>query len=264
MRVTNNYNTGRRWHTPVSPRRILASSMRNPTPPKIWRGRSDCRECGGDCAMFGDLPANELNLIHAPFDDLRFPTGAPLFLQGDDVNGIYSVRSGMVKLNRINADGTQRIVRVLRPGNTVGLEAMLHPQYEHDAIALTPVVACRIPLDVMAKLDRESPTLHRRILEQWHSALADADHWFAELANGSARVRIARLLLKMSDANNPANSVLFTLEDIGSILGMTVETGSRVINAFLREGKIKRLETQGRDYWIDVAALEAEAQSDAV
>ena len=119
-------------------------------------------------------------------------------------------------------------------------------------------------LEAFSKLDRESPTLHRRILQQWHAALSDADQWFAELANGSARVRIARLLLKMRDATNPTNSVLFTLEDIGSILGMTVETASRVINAFQREGKIKRLETQGRDYQIDVDALEAEAQSDAV
>jgi len=238
--------------------------MKNPTPPKIWRGNSDCRNCGGDCALFGDLPASELNLIHTTFDDLRYPAGTPLFLQGDDVNGIYSIRSGMVKLNRINADGTQRIVRVLRPGNTVGLEAMVHSQYEHDAVAITTVVACRIPVEVMSRLDRESPTLHRRVLEQWHAALADADQWFAELANGSARVRIARLLLKMRDTVNPENSVLFTLEDIGSMLGMTVETASRIINAFLREGKIQRLETQGRDYQIDAAALEAEAQSDAV
>lgn len=240
------------------------SSMKNPSPPKIWRGRSDCNNCGGECALFGDLPANELNLIHSPFDDLQYPAGTSLFLQGDDVNGIYYIRQGMIKLNRINPDGTQRIVRVLRPGNTVGLEAMVRPQYEHDAIPLTPVVACRIPLDVMAKLDRESPTLHRRVLQQWHAALSDADHWFAELANGPARVRIARLLLKMRDTVNPTNSVLFTLEDIGSMLGMTVETASRIINAFLREGKIRRLEAHGRDYQIDVAALEAEAQSDAV
>lgn len=236
----------------------------NPNPPKIWRGNSDCRNCGGNCSLFGDLPTKELDLIHAPFDDLRFPAGAPLFMQGDDVNGIYSIRSGMVKLNRINADGTQRIVRVLRPGNALGLEAMLHPQYEHDAIAITNVVACRVPLDVMARLDSESPTLHRKVLEQWHAALSDADQWFAELANGSARVRIARLLLKMRDTINPENSVLFTLEDIGSMLGMTIETASRIINAFLREGKIKRLETHGRNYQIDVDALETEAQSDAI
>ncbi len=77
-------------------------------------------------------------------------------------------------------------------------------------------------------------------------------------------MRIARLLLKMRDTVNPENSVLFTLEDIGSILGMTVETASRIINAFLREGKITRLESQSRDYRINVAALEAEAQSEAM
>ncbi len=232
--------------------------------PKILRGQADCRKCGGECALFGDMPADELQLIHVPFDDRRYPVGTPLFRQGDEANGIYAIRTGMIKLNRINADGTQRIVRVLRPGNTVGLEAMLHRQYEHDAIALTPVVACRIPLDVMARLDRESPTLHRKVLEQWHAALSDADEWFAELANGSARVRMARLLLKMRDTTNPDNSVLFTLEDVGSMLGMTVETASRIINAFLREGKIRRLEAHGRDYQINVAALEAESQSDAI
>jgi CRP-like cAMP-binding protein len=236
----------------------------NPNPPKIWRGRADCRSCGEDCALFGDLPFAEMELIHAPFDDLRFPASSALFLQGDDVNGVYVIRSGMVKLNRINADGTQRIVRVLRPGNALGLEAMLHPQYEHDAVAITPVVACRVPLDVLNRLDREAPTLHRKVLEQWHAALSDADQWFAELANGSARVKIARLLLKMRDSVNTETSVLFSLEDIGSMLGMTIETASRIINAFLREGKITRLESNGRDYQIDVAALELEAQSDAI
>ena len=205
---------------------------------------TDCRNCSvRENSLFSDLTDADFNLIRTPIEDMRFATGAFVYRQGGKINGIYTIRSGMVKLNRLNPDGTQRILRILRAGDVIGLEASMSPSYENDAVAISPVRTCRIPIDVIHRLEEESPRLRRKLMEKWHATLREADEWFAELTNGLARVRMARLLLKMRDPAQEDISVLFSLEDIGSMLGMTIETASRIINAFLRERIITRLDT---------------------
>lgn len=228
----------------------------------VVRGISDCGRCTvRESSLFSDFTDEDFHLIQAPIEDFRFAPGAVIYKQGEKAKGLYTIRSGMVKLNRLNVDGTQRILRILRTGDIVGLEASLNQRYENDAIAISAVTACRIPIDIIERLDRESPRLHRKLMTKWHETLSEADQWFSELTNGLARVRMARLLLKMRDSDESHVSSLFTLEDIGSVLGMTVETASRVINTLLREGKIRRINSGERHYQIDIAALEQESQS---
>ena len=233
------------------------------TPPAAIR-LTDCRNCTvRENSLCSDFTNADFSIIHTPIQDMRFLTGAFVYRQGDKVNGIHTIRSGMVKLNRLNPDGTQRILRILRAGDVIGLEASMSLTYENDAIAISPLRTCRIPIDVIHRLEQESPRLRRKLMEKWHSTLREADEWFAELTNGLARVRMARLLLKMRDPAQENISVLFSLEDIGSMLGMTIETASRIINALLREHIITRLDTGERHYKINVAALQLEAQSSA-
>lgn len=235
---------------------------------QIHPGTRDISDCGKcvvrENSLFTDFTEEDFRLIHAPIEDFRFTPGSVIFKQGDKVNGLYTIRSGMVKLNRLNADGTQRILRILRIGDIIGLEASLSQHYENDAIAINVVTACRVPIDVIKRLDQESPRLHRNLMHKWHETVIEADQWFGELTNGLARVRMARLLLKMRDSDYSDVSSLFSLEDIGSVLGMTIETASRIINTLLREGKIRRINGGDRHYQIDIAALEKESQSNAL
>lgn len=231
----------------------------------VIRDISNCCSCAvRENSLFSGFTDADFRLIQVPIEDFRFTPGSVIYKQGDKVNGLYTIRSGMVKLNRLNADGTQRILRILRIGDIIGLEASLSQHYENDAIAINTVSACRIPCEVIARLDRESPRLRRNLMKKWHDTLIEADQWFGELTNGLARVRMARLLLKMRDSEGSDVSSLFSLEDIGSVLGMTIETASRIINTLLREGKIRRINGGDRHYQIDIAALEKESQSSAL
>lgn len=218
-----------------------------------------CNTCGvRNLSLFAEMTDEDFNLIHHSIEEMHFPSGAALFRQGEDGRHIYTVRQGMVKINRIRQNGNQRIMRVLRPGDVGGLEAVLGSQYEYDGIALDPVIACRIPVETIQQLDSESPRLHHNLLEKLHKTIIEADEWMAELTSGSARARLARLMLKMRNPAQPELSTLFSRDDIGSMLCMTMETASRTINAFQREGKITSLDSGGRCYQIDSEALEAE------
>jgi CRP-like cAMP-binding protein len=218
-----------------------------------------CNTCGvREGALCSGLSDDEFSHINLSIEDIKFPPGSPLFQQGDEGRYIYSIRQGMIKLNRLRQNGDHRIMRVLRPGDVVGLEVIVASHYEYDAIALDLVFACRIPVEVMKQLDGESPRLHQNLLERWHKTLVEADEWMAELTSGSARARMARLLLKMRSPDQPELSTLFSRDDIGSMLCMTMETASRTINAFQREGKIVSLDAGGRYYKISSVSLETE------
>ncbi len=213
-----------------------------------WRGTADCMQCGiRDMVLFADLREEDFKLIHAPIDDLEYPAGQPLIRMGETATSLYTLRTGVIKLVRNTVDGRQRIVRVLRSGDVIGLEALMGPVYDADAIALTPIKVCRLPLQVIQRLNRETPRLHQRLLEKWHHSLKEADDWLAELNFGNARQRVAGLILKMRGTSDDTAN-LFSREDMGAMLDLKLETVSRTINAFQREGLIEALDRQGRVY----------------
>jgi CRP-like cAMP-binding protein len=221
-----------------------------------WRGTADCRNCGiREMVLFADLREEDFNLIHAPIDDLEFSAGQPLVRMGETATSLYTLRSGVIKLVRNTVDGRQRIVRVLRSGDVIGLEALMGPVYDSDAIALTNIKVCRLPLQVIQRLNRETPRLHQRLMEKWHHSLKEADDWLAELNFGNARQRVAGLILKMRAEHDPTVANLFSREDMGAMLDLKLETVSRTISAFEREGLIEPLDKQGRVYRVVDAAL---------
>ena len=87
-----------------------------------WRGTSDCRNCGiREMVLFADLNEEDFNLIHAPIDDLVYQPGQSLYDESNKALGVFTLRKGMIKLVRVTADGRERVVRVLFPGDVVGL-----------------------------------------------------------------------------------------------------------------------------------------------
>lgn len=223
-----------------------------------WQGTAHCQDCGiRDLVLFADLTEPDFNLVHLPIDEIAFDAGATLYSAGDDGSALYTIRSGLVKLVQYLPDGTQRIVRLLRPGATAGLEAMLGQPYEHTAVALQPTQTCRIPRQVVERLSRETPRLHRQLMQRWHAALRQADDWLTELSTGKAPQRLARLMLQL--AEDDASVTLLSREDVGSMLGITTEHASRTVAEFKRNGVIT--ETAPNRYRVDLDQLAAIAEA---
>jgi CRP-like cAMP-binding protein len=216
-----------------------------------WKGTSDCRSCGiRDMVLFADLNEQDFGEIHTPIDDMVFAADAPLYTEGQTALGVFTLRKGMVKLVRATADGRERIVRVLRPGDVIGLEALATARYDSEAIALVEAQVCRIPLSVLHHLSSNSPRLHKRLMQKWQQALKDADDWLADLNFGSARQRVAALALKMRDPDEPGITSFFARDDMGAMLDIKLETVSREISSLVRDGALKPCDKQGRRYEI--------------
>jgi CRP-like cAMP-binding protein len=221
-----------------------------------WRGTSDCRNCGiRDMVLFADLNEDDFNLIHAPIDDLVYQSGQSLYDESDKALGVFTLRKGMVKLVRVTADGRERVVRVLFSGDVVGLEALATNHYDSQAVALSEVSLCRIPLDVIHQLGANSPRLHRKLMEKWQSALKQADDWLAELNFGSARQRVLHFIHKMHEVSGNGTATLFGRDDMGAMMDLKLETVSREVSALVRAGVMEPLDKQGRHYKVLLPAL---------
>ncbi|OYU32851.1 MAG: cyclic nucleotide-binding protein [Comamonadaceae bacterium PBBC2] len=216
-----------------------------------WKGTSDCRDCGiRDMVLFADLNEQDFSEIHTPIDDLAFAADAVIYHEAQQAMGLFTLRKGMVKLVRSTADGRERIVRVLRPGDVLGLEALATSKYDSEAVALVDVSVCRIPLSVLHHLSNNSSRLHLRLMQKWQHALKDADDWLADLNFGTARQRVASLALKMRDPDEPQYTSFFARDDMGAMLDLKLETVSREISGLVREGALKPCDKQGRRYEI--------------
>ena len=198
--------------------------------------------------LFADLNEQDFNLIHAPIDDLVYQSGHSLYGESDKAIGVFTLRKGLVKLVRVTADGRERVVRVLFPGDVVGLEALATGHFDSQAVALNEVSVCRIPLDVIHQLGANSPRLHRKLMEKWQSALKLADDWLAELNFGSARQRVLHFIRKMHEVAGDGTATLFGRDDMGAMMDLKLETVSREVTALVRAGVMEPLDKHGRHY----------------
>ena len=232
---------------------------------KEWLGHADCRHCHvRHLMLFSGLPDSAFNATLKPVDHLLFHPGAALFRVGEGEPAIFSIRQGLVKLQHMAPDGTQRIVRLLGPGSAIGLELLDgHNGYRHTAIAVNEVDACRIPLATARSLQSQYPQLCSRVLLQLQEQLDLTDKWITVLGTGLARERVANLLLMLVEFSTDPNRDIELLagEDMAAIVGTSAETVSRITAGLKRRQLLYKV--ANNLYRVDVKALEAISRQDA-
>lgn len=219
-----------------------------------WSGEADCLNCSVRASvLFAGVAEQDFQRIHDPIDQFILKPGTPLYHAGDQGDFMFTVRSGALKLVQYLPDGSQRIVRIARSTDVLGLEALVDATYQHEAIALQTTEVCRFPTRVVRDLGRDNPTLHRELMARWQRALSEADAWLTELSTGSARQRVARLLLRLVRDRQSSECQLFGREDMGAMLGITTETTSRTIAEFKRQSLL--VETSPNVFLLDIPNL---------
>ncbi len=222
---------------------------------QAWQGVANCSQCAiRNSVLFAGLSERDFETLHKPIDQFLFKAGSKIYGAGDTAEYMYTIRSGLVKLVQYLPDGTQRIVRLLKTSDVIGLEAVLDPAYKHDAITLHETEVCRYPASAAQELSDSNPQLHKELMKRWQRALNEADAWVTELSTGSSKQRVSRLLLMLVKDNPANNCSLFGREDMGAMLGITTETASRTIAEFKRQRLI--VETAPNEFLIDVRKLE--------
>ncbi|MFM2054110.1 MAG: fumarate/nitrate reduction transcriptional regulator Fnr [Pseudomonadota bacterium] len=186
--------------------------------------------------------------------------GESLFRAGDPFAALYAVRTGFFKTIVSAADGREQVTGFQMAGELIGLDGISTDRHSCDAVALEDSQVCMIPYSQLETLSREFTLLQH----QFHKIMSREivrDHGVMLLL-GSMRAeeRLAAFLLNLTQrlqARGFSASALvlrMTREEIGSYLGLKLETVSRTFSKFQDEGL---LEVKQRDIRIlDQGALQ--------
>lgn len=221
---------------------------------QAWQGKTDCLHCSlRSSALFSGLTEDDFMSFHQPVDQISLKSGEVLYEMNQAGHHLFTVRSGLLKLVQYLPDGTQRIVRLVRSTDVLGLEVMVGQHYDHQVVALQESELCRYPVEAVNQLSQRNSALHKDLMARWQKALTEADSWLTQFSTGAAKKRMANFLLSMVEGQEKAECTLLSREDMGSILSITTETASRMISDFKRSGIIKDIKQN--HVCLDVDAL---------
>ena len=175
----------------------------------------------------------------------RLKRGDSLFKAGDPFTALYAIRSGFLKTTVLNADGREQVTGFQMGGELLGLDGIGSGRYNGNAVALEDSEVCVLPFALIEELGREIPAIQRNL----HSVLSREivrDHGVMMLLGSmSAEERLGAFLLGLSrrfTARGYSASdfhLRMTREEIGSFLGLKLETVSRLFSRFQSDGLIE-------------------------
>jgi CRP/FNR family transcriptional regulator len=206
-----------------------------------------CAQCNlRETCLSGGVPAEDLErvetMVHAR---RRIKRGERLFGAGDGFKCLYAIRSGFFKTSLAESQGLEQVTGFFMAGELIGLDGFGSGRYRDSAIALEDSEICVMPYPLIEQAAHEVPSLQRRL----HSVLAHeivrGQGIMLLLGSKGAEERLACFLLDLSRrferrGYSGSRFVLrMTREDIGSYLGLKVETVSRLFSAFHRDGLLE-------------------------
>lgn len=196
------------------------------------------------CLPFG-LSQEELQRL----DDLvstrkRIKRGDHLYRAGQPFDSIYAIRSGFFKTDVILEDGREQVTGFQMAGELLGLDGISTEHHTCNAIALEDCEVCAIPFTRLEGLSRELHTLQHHFHKVMSREIVRDHGVMMLLGTMRAEERLAAFLLNLSQrftARGFSHAEFYlrmTREEIGSYLGLKLETVSRAFSRFQEEGLI--------------------------
>jgi CRP/FNR family transcriptional regulator len=197
------------------------------------------------CMPLG-LNQEELNRI----DDLvavrrKVKRGTTLFRNGEAFTALYAIRTGFFKTSITTEDGRDQVTGFQMAGEIIGLDGIVNDQHTCDAVALEDAEVCEMPFDRIEELSREVNALQRHVHKIMSREIVREHGVMLLLGSMRAEERLAAFLLNLVQrlhARGFSQSELvlrMTREEIGSYLGLKLETVSRTFSKFAEDGMVE-------------------------
>ncbi len=181
-----------------------------------------------------------------------FRRGEYLYRSGEQFRALYAVRTGFFKTQVLHEDGREQVTGFQMPGEIIGLDAICTDAHTCDAVALDDGEICEIPFDQLEDLSRELPSLQRHLHRIMSREIVRDQGIMMLLGSMRAEERLAAFLLNLSQRfgargySPHAFNLRMTRHEIGSYLGLKLETVSRTFSYFQEHGllnvKVREIE----------------------
>jgi CRP/FNR family transcriptional regulator len=189
----------------------------------------------------------------------RLKRGELLFAAGDEDAACATLIRGALKVAAVDEEGTERILALVHPAGFIG--ELFAPFAHHDVVALTDSELCVFPRSDMGRAVELHPKLAQALLRRSQEDLHQSRDLLALSGRRNAADKVGSMLIGLAEAASdspchPARrfELPMTRGEIAGMLGLTIETVSRAITRFEREGVIRRQGARGIEL-VDPARL---------
>jgi len=182
----------------------------------------------------------------------RLRRGTGLYHAGEPLDGLFAIRSGFMKSCVLHDDGREQVAGFHMAGDLLGLDAIGSGAHTCDTVALEDTEVCEIPFTSLEQLSREMPSLQHQLHRIMSREIVRDHGVMLLLGSMSAGERLAAFLLNLSQrfaarGYSPSEFRLrMTREEMGSYLGLKLETVSRTLSSFQERGLIEVRQKQVR------------------
>jgi CRP/FNR family transcriptional regulator, anaerobic regulatory protein len=245
---------------PVEPARQATTDARIASPPQPWRAapyrddfvpgssgshKGECSACNlrENCLPVG-LTVDELAQIDSRLVRVRRKVvqGERLFHAGDRFDAVFEIWTGFFKTVVTTKQGREQVAGFQMSGELMGLDGIDTGHYAVDAIALEDSQVCVIPYRELETLGREVPSLQKQFHRIMSREIVNDHGVMLHLGSMHAEERVAAFLINLADRLRArgfsASSLVLRMsrEEIGSFLGLKIETVSRTFSKFQASG----------------------------
>ena len=213
----------------------------------ISRNRTQCSSCSlKDLCLPVGLPPDGMELLDELIDMRKqLKKGEFLFKTEQDFSSLFAVRTGFFKTNVASQDGREQVTGFYMSGELIGLDGISANKHTCNAVALEDSEVCELPFADFESLIKRVPELHRHFMRLMSNEIVRDQATMLLLSNMKAEERIATFLMNLSQRLKyrgfAANDFILRMsrEEIGSFLGLKLETVSRTLSKFNQQGLIK-------------------------
>lgn len=180
---------------------------------------------------------------------VRLKKGDSLYRAGDAFAELYAIRLGSCKTTVLSEDGHEQVTGYHITGDLLGMDGIGAGHHGCEAVALEDSECCVVPFDGLGDLTRHAEPLQRNLYQVLSREIARGQNMLLLLGSMRAEERLAAFLLSLSQRYRERgySSTEFVLrmsrQEIGSYIGLKLETVSRLFSRFQQEGLIQ---VQGR------------------
>ena len=168
-----------------------------------------------------------------------------LFRNGEKFSSLYAIRTGFFKTCMATEDGRDQVTGFQMAGEIIGLDGIVNDQHSCDAVALEDAEVCVMPFDRIEEISREVTALQHHVHKIMSREIVREHGVMLLLGSMRAEERLAAFLLNLvqrlhSRGFSQTELVLrMTREEIGSYLGLKLETVSRTFSKFVDDGIVE-------------------------
>ena len=195
------------------------------------------------CSMCKSCKSEWLKAIDVNRKLIHYNKGESIFHEGDNVNGMYFIFSGLVKVHKKWSDNKELILRFAKDGAIVGHRGLGGDTiYPVSATALAPSDICFVDLDFFMATLKVNPDYLFDLMMFFAAELKESEKRMRNIAHMNTKGRIGQSLLTLQDKFGTDADGFINIEisrqDLASYTGTTYETLFKIMNELAEENAI--------------------------